>query len=81
MHPLILFDKRDREEMERVEKFTEDLFSKAVELGGTLSGEHGIGLAKERFLNMVMTPETREVLRQIKKSLDPKGILNPGKFV
>lgn len=81
MHPLILFDKRQKEEVERVERFTEDLFSKAVEMGGTLSGEHGIGFAKERFLQMVLTHETRELLRQIKKSLDPKGILNPGKFV
>lgn len=81
MHPLILFDRRDPEEWSRVEAFTHDLVQKAVELGGTLSGEHGIGMAKEGFLPMVMSQETREVIRQIKASLDPRGILNPGKFV
>lgn len=81
MHPLILFDRRDQEEWHRVEMFSQELFQKAVELGGTLSGEHGIGMAKERFLPMVMSQDTRGVLRQIKATLDPKGILNPGKFV
>lgn len=81
MHPLILFDRRDPVEWSRVEAFTRDLFQKAVELGGTLSGEHGIGMAKEAFLPMVMGEDTRELIRQIKASLDPKGILNPGKFV
>lgn len=81
MHPLILFDRRDPKEWARVEAFTRDLFQKAVELGGTLSGEHGIGMAKDEFLPMVMNQETRELIRQIKTSLDPKGILNPGKFV
>lgn len=81
MHPLILFDRRDPQEWSRVEAFTRDLFQKAAELGGTLSGEHGIGLAKDEFLPMVMNQETRELIRQIKTSLDPKGILNPGKFV
>jgi len=81
MHPLILFDRRDQEEFHRVERFSQELFQKAVELGGTLSGEHGIGMAKDRFLPMVMSQETREVLRSIKATLDPKGIMNPGKFV
>lgn len=81
MHPLILFDRRDPQEWSRVEAFTKELFQKAVELGGTLSGEHGIGMAKDEFLPMVMSQETRELIRQIKRSLDPKGILNPGKFV
>lgn len=81
MHPLIMFDKRDQDEWHRVERFTEELFAAAIQLGGTLSGEHGIGMAKERFLPMVLNPETRELIRQIKRTLDPKGILNPGKFV
>ncbi len=81
MHPLILFDRRDPQEWKKVESFTRDLFEKAVEFGGTLSGEHGIGMAKHEFLPMVMNQETRELIRQIKACLDPKGILNPGKFV
>ena len=81
LHPLILCDRRDAEEWHRVEAFSVALFARAVELGGTLSGEHGIGLAKGKFLPLVMNEETRNLMGQIKAVLDPKGILNPGKFV
>lgn len=52
-----------------------------MSLGGTLTGEHGIGSAKTEFLPLVMDRATRELTAAIKKTLDPKGILNPGKFV
>jgi glycolate oxidase len=81
MHPLILCDRRDEDEWRRVEEFSQELFERAVELGGTLSGEHGIGLAKARFLPLVMNEATRQLMGEIKSTLDPKGILNPGKFV
>jgi glycolate oxidase len=81
LHPLIMCDRRDEDEWQRVEAFNREIFQRAVELGGTLSGEHGIGMAKERFLPLVMTEETRQLMGQIKAVLDPKGILNPGKFV
>jgi glycolate oxidase len=81
MHPLILTDQRDQEEWNRVETATKEIFQRAVELGGTLSGEHGIGKAKEPYLHMVMNEDTIQIMRDIKKVFDPKGILNPGKFV
>ncbi len=81
MHPLILLDRRDEDEWRRAEDAIKEIFIKAVELGGTLSGEHGIGYAKEQFLHLVIDEETRQLMRDIKKVLDPKGILNPGKFV
>ncbi|MFC1836372.1 FAD-binding oxidoreductase [Thermodesulfobacteriota bacterium] len=81
LHPLILFDQRDKDEFERVEKATEEIFTEAMALGGTLSGEHGIGLAKARFLPMQMDNVAMWVTKRIKQSFDPKGILNPGKFV
>ena len=81
MHPLILTDRRDRDEWRRVEEATEEIFHKAIELGGTLSGEHGIGFAKEPYLNVIMDEDTRRLMREIKRIFDPKGILNPGKFV
>lgn len=81
LHPTILTDARDKEEMERVHKAVDDIFKKALELGGTLSGEHGIGMAKARFLKWELGESGIDVLRKIKNALDPEGILNPGKLV
>jgi glycolate oxidase len=58
-----------------------DIFREALALGGTLSGEHGIGMAKAPFLKMEFDSVAMAVTKSIKQSLDPKGILNPGKFV
>lgn len=81
LHPLILFDQRDEAERKRVEKATEEIFREALGLGGTLSGEHGIGLAKKPFLSLEFDPVALSITKRIKESLDLKGILNPGKFV
>lgn len=81
LHPLVVFDRKDDEEYKRVRKATEEIYREAVALGGTLTGEHGIGLAKKDFLPMVMDDVAFSVTRRIKESLDPKGILNPGKWV
>jgi len=81
LHPLVLFDQRDKDELQRVEAATEEIFRAALSLGGTLSGEHGIGMAKARFLPMELDEVAMSVTRRIKESLDPKRILNPGKFV
>ena len=80
MHPLISTDVRDKEEWQRVEKAIREVFELAVRLEGTLSGEHGIGLAKSEFLPMFMDQATLETTRDIKRALDPNNILNPGKF-
>lgn len=81
LHPLILFDQRDKDELARVEAAIKEIFEEAIALGGTLSGEHGIGVAKAPFLPMELDPVALSVTKRIKQSLDPKGILNPGKFV
>ncbi len=81
LHPLLLFDGRNPEEVERVEAASEEIFRDALAFGGTLSGEHGIGLAKARFLGLEMDSVALGVMRDIKMALDPTGILNPGKFV
>lgn len=80
LHPQIMTDVNDREEMERVEAAIEEIFKEALALGGTLSGEHGIGLEKKRFLKMEIDAETISVMKSIKAALDPKNILNPGKI-
>lgn len=80
LHPNILFDQADPEEMERVELASEDIFKVATSVNGTLSGEHGIGLLKQKYLSLDLPDGTVEVMRTIKKALDPHNILNPGKI-
>jgi len=80
LHPNILFDKRDPEEWQRVEDATREIFGVALELGGTLSGEHGVGVLKRPFLEDDLGPVAVGVMKRIKETLDPLGILNPGKI-
>lgn len=81
LHPTILTDRRDKAEWERVEKAIDEIFDKALQLGGTLSGEHGIGMAKSRYLEKETSRGTILYSRRIKSALDPKNILNPGKII
>ena len=80
LHPNIIADKRDKEEMRRVEQAVGEIFEAAVELGGTLSGEHGIGTLKAPFMEMELGAAGVEMMKRIKQSWDPKNILNPGKI-
>ena len=80
LHPTILTDRRDKEAWTRVEAAIEEIFDVALSLGGTLSGEHGIGLAKSRYLVKEVGKGSILYARRLKKALDPKGILNPGKI-
>lgn len=80
LHPNILFDMRDEEEFARVEQAAEAIFEVAIEVGGALSGEHGVGILKRRYLEQNVGPTAVETMRAIKRALDPKGILNPGKI-
>lgn len=81
LHPTILTDRRDKAEWERVEKAIDEIFDRALAMGGTLSGEHGIGLAKSRYMERETSRATLEYSRRMKSVLDPKGILNPGKII
>ncbi|WP_207263920.1 FAD-linked oxidase C-terminal domain-containing protein [Desulfovibrio sp. Huiquan2017] len=81
LHPTILTDKRNKEEWLRVEKGIDMIFDKALSMGGTLSGEHGIGLAKSKYLAQETSKATLAYSRRMKSVLDPKGILNPDKIV
>jgi len=80
LHPTILTDKRDKAEWQRVEHAIEEIFDRALALGGTLSGEHGIGLAKRSFLVKEIGQATLDYTARMKKALDPKNILNPKKM-
>ncbi|MEL7633462.1 MULTISPECIES: FAD-binding oxidoreductase [Sporomusa] len=81
LHPTIVCDLRDKEEMERVYKAMDEIFTTAIRLGGTLSGEHGIGLGKLKYMEDQFGEVGMKTMRAIKKALDPNCILNPGKLV
>ena len=81
LHPLVMTDLRDKEEMQRVDRAIDDMYEAAIALGGTLSGEHGIGLAKKRYLEKEFSPAALAVMRGIKQVFDPNNILNPGSFI
>ncbi len=79
-HPVVLTDNRDKEHYARALKCVDEIIEAALSLGGVLSGEHGIGLEKQRFLKKAMDPQAIEIMKQIKGVLDPRHILNPGKI-
>ncbi|MED4781191.1 FAD-binding oxidoreductase [Brevibacillus choshinensis] len=80
LHPNIIADKRDPDEMKRVEQAVEEIFTAAIELGGTLSGEHGIGNMKAPFMEMELGAVGLDMMKRIKESWDPNHIMNPGKI-
>nr|NIS41810.1 glycolate oxidase subunit GlcD [Desulfuromonadales bacterium] len=80
LHPTVLCDERDEDEMERAHAFYEELYEQVLEWGGTVSGEHGIGMAKMGYLKRQIGAGGVAVLRRIKQSFDPAGLLNPGKM-
>jgi glycolate oxidase len=80
LHPTFLTNEKNRAEMGRVEKAMTEIFDHAVKLGGTITGEHGVGLAKKAFLPKAIGDASLGLLRQLKRTLDPNNILNPGKI-
>ncbi len=80
LHPTFLTDERNVEEMHRVELALEAIFDEALRLGGTITGEHGVGLAKKRFLPRAIGDLNLHVSRELKRAFDPQGVLNPGKM-
>ncbi len=80
LHPNILCDRNDPAEMQRVRAAAAEIFRAAVRLGGTLSGEHGIGLLKKEFMTEALGVEQIDLMRRLKATFDPNGILNKGKL-
>ncbi len=80
LHPNILFDKRRPEQWAKVEQMVAEIFEASLAVGGTLSGEHGVGILKRPYLEHALGPISFDIQRQIKKTLDPLNILNPGKI-
>lgn len=81
IHVNLMVDTNDSGQVARQEKALDELFKGIIDMGGVVSGEHGIGLAKMPWWDISTSPESRELHHKIKNALDPKGILNPGKFL
>ncbi len=79
LHPTFLTDERNKDEMHRVEEAFKEIFEEAIRLGGTITGEHGIGMAKKSFLPKFAGDAQMRVMRELRKALDPHGTLNPGR--
>jgi glycolate oxidase len=80
LHPNILFDKRQPEQWAKVQQMVGEIFAASLAVGGTLSGEHGVGVLKRPYLETALGPVSIEIQRRIKQALDPLNILNPGKM-
>jgi glycolate oxidase len=81
LHPNILFDRRDAEQWEKVEQIVGEIFKVALDLGGTLSGEHGIGTFKLPYMREALGQASINIQWRVKQAFDPQNILNPGKVL
>jgi glycolate oxidase len=81
LHPLILFDERDEDEFKRVHKAASEVLKICAEAGGTISGEHGIGVEKLKEMHLIFSESDFEAMRQVKKAFDPADTYNPGKVI
>jgi glycolate oxidase len=81
LHPLILFDANDPDELHRTEQFASEVLQKCIEVGGTVTGEHGVGIEKINEMCIQFAPEELEAFRGVKRAFDPAGLLNPAKNV
>ncbi len=81
LHPNILFDRRDSAEMARVERASKEIMQVCVDAGGTITGEHGVGLDKRDYMTLIYSNETLEAMNDVRRVFDPLGICNPGKVL
>ena len=80
IHTSIMIDDKNEDEKKKADIAIEEIFRLTLRLGGTLSGEHGVGITKAPYIHLELSPEAIEVMKKIKKVLDPNNILNPGKI-
>jgi glycolate oxidase len=81
LHPLILFDANDPDQLHRCEQFGADILETSVAMGGTVTGEHGVGVEKLNSMCVQFTPDERAQMESVKRAFDPAGTLNPGKVI
>jgi len=81
LHPNILFDRNDADELHRVEKASKEIMSLCVEVGGTITGEHGVGIDKRGYMRLVHGEGELAAMGAVKRLFDPDGLFNPGKVL
>jgi len=81
LHPLILFDERDKDELERVHAAAAEIMKVCADMGGTISGEHGIGVEKLHGMSLIFSSRDIDAMRKVKAAFDPAGLFNPGKVL
>ena len=81
LHPVILFDANDHDSWERAERFGAEILELCVQLGGTITGEHGVGVEKLNSMCVQFSPAERAAFAAVKEAFDPAGLLNPGKVI
>ncbi len=81
LHPLLLFDSRDADQLRRVHEAGTEIMQACVDLGGTISGEHGIGMEKSEAMRLIFTPHDLRLQRSLREAFDPHDLLNPGKII
>jgi glycolate oxidase len=81
LHPLILFDQRDREQLRRVIEAASEIIQFCVQVGGTLTGEHGVGMEKSELMPLMFSDADLDLMRGVRSVFNPSGLLNPDKIL
>ena len=81
IHPILLFDERDAEQVKRVLKASDEILNECIDCGGSVTGEHGIGVEKISFMNRLFTPADLDVMGRLRDAFNPEGRLSPGKML
>jgi len=81
IHPILLFDERDEDQIARVFRASEEILGKCIDLGGSVTGEHGIGVEKLEFMERLFTEDDLTVMASVRKAFNPAGACSPGKML
>ena len=81
LHPLLMFDARDRDQSRRVLKAAGEIISKCAEMGGSITGEHGVGIEKNELMPLIFSSDDLDMMWKVKSVFNPEGALNPGKVL
>ena len=81
LHPNIVYDLRDEDERRRVEGASREIMQACVDVGGTITGEHGVGIDKRRYMHLVFSEAEIEAMHGVRRVFDPEGACNPGKVL